>query len=85
MTVIDDGFLELKEDFVLELRFDPYITVPSSGVQLFPNVSTIYIQDSDGKHTIRCSIHVAESIHNVVGQEEYDTSSTSTHIMQDQS
>lgn len=46
---MDDSVLEADvEDFMLELRFDPYETQPSN-VVLHPNVSTIEILDDDCK------------------------------------
>ena len=41
VTINDDELLESIEDFNLELRF--------TGVKLNPNVSTVYIEDDDGK------------------------------------
>ena len=46
VTIIDDNLFEYKEDFDLELRFDPFVS-PPSGVILSPNISTIYIQDDE--------------------------------------
>ena len=46
VTIIDDSQLEAREDFELELRFDPFVQ-PPSGIILQPNVSTITILDND--------------------------------------
>ena len=46
VTIIDDDLFESVEDFNLELRYDPFVAVPS-GVVLSPNVSTVYILDDD--------------------------------------
>lgn len=47
VTIFDDSAFELDiEDFVLELRFDPFITPPSN-IILHPNISTIEILDDD--------------------------------------
>ena len=49
VTIIDDSLFELDvEDFTLELRFDPFLAPPSN-VILNPNVSTVEIEDNDGK------------------------------------
>ena len=49
VTIFDDSAFELDiEDFMLELRFDPFITPPSN-IILHPNVSTIEILDDDCK------------------------------------
>ena len=45
VTILDDSLLELDiEDFMLELRFDPF-AFPPSNVILHPNVSSVYILD----------------------------------------
>ena len=46
VTIIDDDLFESVEDFNLELRFDPFLPVPT-GVILSPNVSTVYVLDDD--------------------------------------
>ena len=49
VTILDDSIFELDvEDFMLELKFDPFLT-PSSNVILNPNISTIEILDDDCK------------------------------------
>ena len=49
VTIVDDSLFELDvENFTLELRFNPFVTLPSNAV-LHPNVSTIQILDRDGK------------------------------------
>ena len=49
VTIFDDSAIELDiEDFMLELRFDPFITPPSN-IIFHPNVSTIEILDDDCK------------------------------------
>ena len=50
VTIIDDNLFESVEEFNLELRFDPFFAVPS-GVELRPNVSTVYILDDDSNGT----------------------------------
>ena len=52
VTIVDDGHFENTENFDLELRFSSFLVSPPSGVQLLPNVSTIYILDDDGKLTL---------------------------------
>ena len=47
MTIEDDEQSEMKEDFILQLRFDTF-TAPPSGVTLSPNMSVITIEDDDG-------------------------------------
>ena len=49
VTIIDDELFEYTEEFDLELRFDPFLAQPSSGVILHPSASTIYIRDDGGK------------------------------------
>ena len=51
VTIIDDNLFESVEEFNLELRFDPFFAVPS-GVELRPNVSTVYILDDNSNGTI---------------------------------
>ena len=48
VTIIVDGLVETAEDFDLELRFDPLLSQPPSGVLLLPSVSTITILGNDG-------------------------------------
>ena len=55
MTLIDDSFFELdEENFTLELRFDPFFTIPTFGdlpllnIILSPNTTTIDITDNEG-------------------------------------
>ena len=55
VTINDDNLLESIENFNLELRFDPSVSQPPSGVQLSPNVSTVYIEDNDGNYNFDCS------------------------------
>ena len=50
VTIIDDNLFESVEEFNLELRFDPFLPVPS-GVVRSPNVSTVYILDDDSNGT----------------------------------
>ena len=50
VTIIDDDLFESVEYFNLELRFDPFFAVPS-GVELSPNVLTVYILDDDSNGT----------------------------------
>ena len=57
MTLLDDILFEYTEDFDLELRFDPFLDQPPSGVILRPNVSTICILDDDGNDYSQ-SIHI---------------------------
>ena len=57
VTIIEDELLEYTEDFDLELRFDPFLAQPPSGVVLCPNVSIINILDDDSKE-IANQIHV---------------------------
>ena len=47
IIIFDDNVFESVEEFNLELRFDPISGTPS-GVKLFPNVTTVSIQDDDG-------------------------------------
>ena len=49
VQISDDNLLEDIEDFNLELRFDPFLQAPPSGVILDPDVATVYIQDDDSK------------------------------------
>lgn len=46
VTIINDDQSEAREDFTLELRFDPFAD-PPSGVTLSPSVTTITIEDDD--------------------------------------
>lgn len=49
LAILDDSVFEHDvEDFMLELKFDPFLTPPSN-VILNPNVSTIEILDDDCK------------------------------------
>ena len=50
VEISDDDLLENIEDFILELRFDPFLQTPLSGVILEPGVATVYIQDDDSKY-----------------------------------
>ena len=45
VEISDDDLLENIEDFNLELRFDPFLPAPPSGVMLDPGVATVFIQD----------------------------------------
>ena len=47
VQIFDDNIVENIEDFDLELRFDPFLDPPPSGVILDPAVATVYIQDND--------------------------------------
>ena len=46
VTISDDSQSETREDFSLELRFDPFDD-PPRGVTFSPNVSMIIIEDDD--------------------------------------
>ena len=46
VVIIDDQFVEDTENFILELRFDPFLTLPSN-VRLSPSVSVVTILDND--------------------------------------
>ena len=50
VEIVDDDLVEYVEDFNLELRFDPFLPAPPSGVMLDPDVATVYIIDSDGNN-----------------------------------
>ena len=52
VEIVDDQLLENVEVFDLELRFDPFLPEPPSGVRLDPGVATVYIQDNDSKYII---------------------------------
>lgn len=45
VEIFNDELFENVEVFHLELRFDPF--GPPTGVDLDPNVATVYIQDDD--------------------------------------
>ena len=49
VEIFDDNLLEGLEDFYLELRFDPFLDPPPSGVMLEPAEAIVYIQDDDSK------------------------------------
>ena len=46
VVIIDDQFVEDTESFTLQLRFDPFLTLPSN-VRLSPNLSVVTILDND--------------------------------------
>ena len=48
VQISDDDLLENTEDFNIELRFDPFLPAPPSGVMLDPGIATVHIQDNDG-------------------------------------
>ena len=60
VTIKDDDISELTENFVIELRFDPYIDQPL-GIELWPNVSTITISDTD--RTLPCGLYKNIAMH----------------------
>ena len=47
VTIINDNQSEAREDFSLELRFDPFLVAVPAGVTLSPNVTTFTIEDDD--------------------------------------
>ena len=47
VEIFNDELFENVEVFDLELRFDPFLPGPPTGVDLDPNVATVYIQDND--------------------------------------
>ena len=49
VRIFDDDFNEDIEDFDIVLELDPFTM--QSGIILRPNISTICIEDNDGKHT----------------------------------
>ena len=49
MTIIDDSQPEFDENFMLELKFDPFSTPPSN-VILSPNTTTVDIIDNEGTY-----------------------------------
>ena len=51
VQISDDNILEDIEDFDIELRFDPFLLAPPSGVMLDPGVATVFILD-DGIYTL---------------------------------
>ena len=60
VTIIDDELFEYTENFDLELRFDPFLAQPPSGVILLlrQNVSSICILDDDGNELYNQSIYI---------------------------
>ena len=63
VEIFDDNLQESEETFDMELRFDPVLEMPPEGVTLFPNVSTVIIEENDG--TVSCIIQgYKHSIHN---------------------
>ncbi len=51
VSITDDDLYENVESFTLNLMFDPFEEMQSR-IVIKPNVTTIYIEDEDGKYNL---------------------------------
>ena len=57
VEIFDDELFENVEIFDLELRFDPFLPGPPSGVMLDPDVATVYVLDNEGNNDFERAPH----------------------------